>query len=105
MFNEKEYKEFVANKIMPGRSDRNRLLNAAVGISCESGELLNLVKKMVFYDRPVANTNLIEELGDVLFYLTWILNELNVSLEDIVKYNVAKLELRWGKGHMKSGKM
>ncbi len=49
-----------------------RLLTAAVGISAEGGEFMEIVKKMVFQGKPFSKDNkdhLIIELGDVMWYV------------------------------------
>ena len=49
-----------------------RLLTAAVGISAEGGEFMEIVKKMVFQGKPYNDDNrehLIIELGDVMWYV------------------------------------
>ena len=43
-------------------------LHMAVGVLGEMGELLDAVKKSVIYRKPLDRENLIEELGDIMFY-------------------------------------
>ena len=51
-----------------------RLLHGAIGLSTESGELLDQVKKNVFYGKPLDKVNILEECGDVLWYVCLILD-------------------------------
>ena len=72
-----------------------RLTTAAVGMSAESGEFLEIVKKMVFQGKPWTDDNrehLIIELGDVMWYVMQACMALDVSIEDVVAGNVEKLK-------------
>ena len=74
-----------------------RLLTAAVGISAEGGEFMEIVKKMVFQGKPWNDDNrehLIIELGDAMWYVMQACSALDVSLEDVVARNVEKLKKR-----------
>lgn len=50
--------------------DTAHALHMAVGIAGEVGELLDAVKKVVIYNKPIDMENVVEELGDIEFYLT-----------------------------------
>ena len=79
----------------------HRLLTAAVGISAEGGEFMEIVKKMVFQGKPWNDDNrehLIIELGDVMWYVMQACAALDVSLEDVVAGNVEKLKKRYPGG-------
>ena len=67
------------------------LLHMTVGVSGESGELLDAVKKHVIYQKDLDLENVIEELGDIEFYLQGIRSILNVSRNDTLKHNLDKL--------------
>ena len=78
-----------------------RLLTAAVGISAEGGEFMEIVKKMVFQGKPWNDDNrehLIIELGDVMWYVMQACMALDVSIEDVVAGNVDKLKKRYPGG-------
>ena len=78
-----------------------RLLTAAVGISGEGGEFMEIVKKMVFQGKPWNDDNrehLIIELGDVMWYVMQACMALDVSIEDVVAGNVDKLKKRYPGG-------
>ena len=75
-------------------SNVQRLLTAAVGISAEGGEFMEIVKKMLFQGKPWTDDNrehLIIELGDVLWYVMQACKALEVSIDDVVAGNVEKL--------------
>ena len=78
-----------------------RLLTAAVGISAEGGEFMEIVKKMVFQGKPWDEHNrkhLIIELGDIMWYVAQACMALEVSFDDVIATNVKKLEKRYPKG-------
>ena len=82
-----------------------RLLTAAVGLSAESGEFLEIVKKIAFQGKPYDDANrrhLAIELGDVLWYVAQACIALDVSLDDVLSQNIEKLSSRYPEGHFNS---
>jgi NTP pyrophosphatase (non-canonical NTP hydrolase) len=74
-----------------------RLLHAMIGMVTEAGEIQDQMKKAIFYGKQVDKVNLVEELGDVMWYVAIAADTLGVSLEEIMERNNAKLEARYGK--------
>lgn len=72
------------------------LLHMAVGVSGEAGELLDAIKKHVIYNKPLDCDNVIEELGDLEFYLRGIRQALVIGRTRILEANIAKLTERYG---------
>ena len=96
----KDYKSFLESiEYLDGEgSNIHRLLTAAVGISAEGGEFMEIVKKMLFQGKPWSHDNrehLIIELGDVLWYVMQACKALEVSIDDVVAGNVEKLKKRY----------
>ena len=99
-------KNFVDLADRLGELDREganieRLTTSGVGLAAESGEFLEIVKKMVFQGKPWNDDNrehLIIELGDVMWYVMQACAALDVSLEDVVAGNVEKLKKRYPGG-------
>lgn len=73
-----------------------RLLHGACGIETEAGELLDTMKKHIFYGKDIDTVNIVEEVGDLMWYCAIILDELNVSFEDVMEKNINKLKARYG---------
>jgi NTP pyrophosphatase (non-canonical NTP hydrolase) len=73
-----------------------RLLHACMGINTESGELTDILKKYVFYGKEIDIPNIIEEIGDLLWYISLVAYEFNISFEELMDINNAKLETRYG---------
>lgn len=98
----KTYADFISEKLKPaetilGELDESKinLLHAAVGLSGESGECLDLVKKHAFNNKPLDVQKLIEEMGDVEFYMQVLRNALNISRQQVIDTNVVKLSKRY----------
>ena len=73
-----------------------RLLHASFGLSTESGELLDALKKHIFYGRPLDLVNISEEMGDLFWYLAILSDELGLEFEKIMEKNIEKLKARYG---------
>lgn len=96
------YSEFVSALTKPGNAIRSELtpedchrLHMAVGVSGESGELLDAIKKSTIYRKPLDVRNVKEECGDILFYVTGLLNSIGSNIDEVIAENVAKLSLRY----------
>ena len=114
----KRYEEFVdavtsdCSKDFVDLSDRlvelnreganiERLTTAGVGLAAESGEFLEIVKKMVFQGKPWDEHNrkhLIIELGDVMWYVAQACMALDISFDEVIEGNIKKLEKRYPGG-------
>lgn len=73
------------------------LLHMTIGVSGEAGELLDAVKKAVIYRKPLDRQNVVEELGDIEFFLEGIRQELKISREECLEGNINKLKARYEK--------
>ena len=79
-----------------------RLLTASIGISAESGEFMEIVKKMIFQGKPANDDNLEHlkiELGDIMCYVAQACMALEVDMDDVLDTNIKKLEKRYPDGH------
>ena len=73
-------------------------LHMAVGIAGESGELLDAVKKAAIYCKPIDRDNVIEELGDLEFYMEGLRQGLHITREECLEDNISKLSKRYASG-------
>ena len=83
-------------------SEMHRLLTAAVGMSAEGGEFMEIVKKMIFQGKPYNEENVRHlkiELGDILWYVAQACMALDISLDEITDMNIDKLSKRFPDGH------
>lgn len=75
------------------------LWHGATGICTEAGELLDAVKKTVIYDEPLNVENVIEELGDLEFYMRQVRQNLGISRKETLGHNLQKLNTRYPEGY------
>lgn len=82
--------------------DRNRITYPALGLASEAGEVAGKVKKVLrdrdgdFGEEQVAAIR--DELGDVLWYVATLADDLGLSLDDIAGNNLHKLRSRLARG-------
>jgi NTP pyrophosphatase (non-canonical NTP hydrolase) len=70
-------------------------LHMALGICGEAGELLDAIKKAAIYQKGIDIENVIEELGDLEFYMEGLRASLGVKREVTIEGNIAKLSKRY----------
>ncbi len=75
------------------------ILHMAVGVSGESGELLDAIKKAVIYQKELDRENVIEELGDLEFYMEGLRQGLNITRDETIQANMDKLGIRYSEGY------
>ena len=75
-----------------------------LGLVGESGEVAEKIKKIIRDKGGIIDSDskfgLKKELGDVLWYLSNLCDELNFTLEDVANTNLEKLKLRVIKGNI-----
>lgn len=74
------------------------LTHAALGIATEGGEFTTDVKRAAIYDKPISADvieHMVEELGDLLWYIALAAEHLSVPLNTIAERNISKLRLRF----------
>jgi len=72
-----------------------RLLHVAMGLCTEAGEFVDMLKRHIFYGKPIDATNAIEELGDTSWYMRIGCAELEIAFADMLQRNVHKLKARY----------
>ncbi len=93
----KNYSEFVLS-VASQKTKEGRIQQGIIGAATETGELLDVLKKNMFQDRPIDEINIKEECGDVWFYLTEILAAIDSDIFEIMEINTAKLFRRYPNG-------
>ena len=82
-------------------ADVPRLLTAALGLTAESGEFTEIVKKIILQGKPYNNENVYHmkrELGDICWYIAQACMALDTTFDEIIEMNVRKLEARYPGG-------
>tara|TARA_Y100000766_G_scaffold63264_1_gene52521 strand:- start:27 stop:431 length:405 start_codon:yes stop_codon:yes gene_type:complete len=88
--------ELVANG-----ADVPHLLTAALGLTAESGEFTEVVKKILLQGKPYNEDNIFHmkrELGDICWYLAQACMALDTTFDEIIEMNVDKLKARYPGG-------
>ena len=82
-------------------ADVPRLLTAALGLTAESGEFTEVVKKIILQGKPYNEENIFHmkrELGDICWYIAQACMALDTTFDEIIEMNVEKLESRYPGG-------
>lgn len=72
--------------------------NAALGLAGEAGEVADEVKKFLYQGREWDAEKIIEELGDVLWYVALMAEYFGAPLDFVMEYNIDKLRKRYPDG-------
>ncbi len=72
-----------------------RLLHGAIGLCTEAGELQDAIKKNLIYGIMIDRVNIIEEIGDLMWYCALVLDSQGSTFEDAMERNIAKLKVRF----------
>lgn len=85
------------------RDDCNvtQLMTAAFGLTAESGEFTEVVKKMFLQGKPYTEENIFHmkrELGDIMWYMAQACMALDISFEEVLQMNYEKLSARYPDG-------
>ncbi len=76
----------------------SRLACGGLGLAGESGEVADLIKKVLFHDIELTKEireRIVEELGDVGWYKQLIQTALGITDEEVKDYNITKLLARY----------
>lgn len=74
------------------------LSNAVLGLTGESGECADIVKKHLHHEHPFEKDHFVKELGDILWYVALGCEVVGVSMEDVMQMNIEKLKARYPDG-------
>lgn len=87
----------VTEAMIARLSDPNtiRLLHGAMGLCTESGEFMDMMKKHIYYGKPLDLANAGEEIGDTQWYCGLIIDVLRTTLDEVLTVNIAKLQARF----------
>lgn len=94
-----DYQQAALRTADKGRlSDKEMLTNGVLGLSGESGECADIVKKHLFQGHELDADKLANELGDVAWYLAVTAKAIGLDLETVLQMNVDKLYKRYPDG-------
>lgn len=88
----------LAMRTASGLDAAGLILNGVMGLNGEAGECIDIVKKHLFQGHDLDKEKLIDELSDVLWYAAITSEGLGVTLDDVMRHNVEKLQKRYPNG-------
>ena len=93
-----EYQKLAMRTSNINLSNAMHLINGALGLSGESGEVADLVKKFWMQGHNLDQEHIAKELGDIAWYLAETATAIGYPLEDILQMNIDKLKKRYPQG-------
>ena len=75
-----------------------KVRNGCYGLNGEAGECIDILKKHEFQGHPFNSDKMLDELGDVLWYIAQTATGLGVTLDDVAQHNIDKLKKRYPDG-------
>jgi NTP pyrophosphatase (non-canonical NTP hydrolase) len=107
-----EFFEMVEEKAKPGNDivatltpEKAEMWHMGTGVCTEAGELLDAIKKHCIYNKKLDIENIVEEMGDLMFYFVGLLeniqdhHEPKINFRRILEANIMKLRKRYKKGY------
>lgn len=92
------YEKFVCNLVKERGEESKNLEHMVIGVCGEAGELADGIKRNTIYGKELNRENIVEELGDLEFYMAGLRQMLGISRYETLSYNVVKLQQRYTSG-------
>ena len=92
-----DYQDRAKRTMMP-LSQQQKMLYLALGLNGEAGEVAEAIKKAYFHGHELDRIALAKELGDVMWYIAVLSDELGFPLVEIAQMNITKLRARYPNG-------
>lgn len=101
MTDDQDYQDFVESMKTFEGDEKEELSWAVLGLNSEAGEVAGELEKMWRKGEYILSRQdkILDELGDVLWYIAAICNIYNVDIITLMQANVDKLEKRHAEGH------
>ena len=93
-----EYQSLALTTLNPALAPEDVLLNGVMGLCGEAGEAIDLMKKHLHQGHPLDREALLQERGDVAWYLAEAAFALDATLEEVCQGNIDKLRRRYPEG-------
>lgn len=93
-----EYQQLAKRTANTMDGKQHAMVNYAMGLSGESGEIIDHVKKHIFHSHELDEVGMAKELGDILWYAANLADVLGFTLDEIAQMNVDKLKRRYPNG-------
>jgi len=97
---------FIRTRVVAGYEDAIKfvgydpgaLINGALGITGEAGEVADMIKKHVFHGHGLDTDALVKEIGDVCWYVALLCTAIGVDMASVMEKNIEKLKTRYPEG-------
>ena len=93
-----EYRKLIERTANRSDTQDKDLCEAAMGLAGETGEVVDYLKKVVFHGHALDSRKFEEELGDVFWYLAYLMNTLEIDHTNVMQRNIDKLKARYPSG-------
>lgn len=88
----------LAQRTSNTKSRMDKITNGVLGLNGESGEVIDVIKKYMFQGHDLDVDKIIDELGDVLWYIAELAEGVGMNLSEIAEHNITKLRKRYPEG-------
>ena len=72
--------------------------NMCMGLAGETGETIDIFKKHIYQGKDLDINDVIEEIGDILWYIANLCNVNKITMKECMESNVEKLRKRYPNG-------
>ena len=93
-----EYQQLAKRTMQLDKDSDEMIVNALLGLSGEVGEVNDYFKKHMFQGHVLFVDEVIEELGDVMWYIALMCEALCINMDDVMEKNIKKLKKRYPDG-------
>lgn len=93
-----EYHKLAMRTKNPEISNEDGLLEGLMGLNGEAGEAIDVLKKSKFQGHQMEKEKMVGELGDCLWYIVRTADAMDISLEEVARFNIEKLRRRFPEG-------
>ena len=93
-----EYQKLAMRTSNRGISPDYHILNGALGLAGESGEVADMVKKHLMQGHELDRVHVAKELGDTCWYIAETATAIGYDMETIMQMNIDKLKKRYPEG-------
>lgn len=93
-----EYQTLAMRTANKWSDKQKQTLEGCLGLVGETGEVVDLIKKHIYQGHSLNVTEFKKELGDVLWYVSYLADTYGLTLDDVMETNIKKLERRYPRG-------
>lgn len=88
----------MARRTMKEQPSKDELVECALGLAGEAGEVVDIIKKHLYQGHELDENKLVEEIGDVMWYVAGLCTHIGLPISAVLSKNVTKLNKRYPLG-------